>query len=950
MSHIENILVSRQDSAAEVLSLQWRVAKSYVPKVLNTISQVFPHYSLHDESHSETIINCIERILGSENLDCLSSTDLWMMLCAAYYHDLGMVVYSDDYSSVFESDDFVEYVSILQDDSSSPYYEYASVFDKNDKVLTFKSGIELNSTTYSAARYLIAEYLRKQHANRSKMSISEEISLNIPGCKIPKRLLNLIGRICELHTSSFKEVLSLPFEETGMGSDNCHPRFVACMLRLGDLLDLDNNRFSDVLLSTLPSIPSDSLFHKEKHLSMSHILIDHKSIELSSACNDMDVYEITNSWLELLSKEMDRQRAHWNIISPSENKLCLPCVGNIEVTLNDWDMIDGRSRPKFKIDSEKAIEMLQGTGLYKSPHQCLREILQNSVDATYLRIYQESLNNGSSIKTYSHFKELCKSKKIKVILEKEDVDQENVKWSVCVRDEGIGMSKEDLGFLLKTGSKNPEKDKMISRMPEFMKPSGTFGIGFQSVFLLTDMVKLKTHRLGKEETITAELHNPSKNKKGTALIKTSKDFCLFGTEISFSFVVKKIIDSYHLTSDEREASLAVFGHDFVTDDSMDIDAARILHEVRQFAAEALVTIEMDMCGQSISIGGQNKESIFSELSKNGNFEVTVHGKAENFQDLVFYRGQLVEKGSTNLLYLNAFVNILSGNAKQIVSLNRNELQSEYKSELKKCMIGVFTDYVIKNYATLSEKAKPEASMFLLTYDEENKKNHPDGVVNDWRKYRYDGYVKCNDCLGDILSKCRGKSVCIRQSNEYSIQEEGENVIINYPYDDVVHFLHNRLKLEYKYFGLKWINRHQYTLYSNTPCELIADMDGWLKDYCNSHSTARTLMPCMDKYNKLRLKEGAVIPWGTDCTSLFGFNVPQMICPYVKEVEPGLFCHAVGLKWNDGDGNLAQMTFDNRFDPTTTMDEIVNTLRIFRDDTEDIVRNIDKEIRTHRNGA
>ena len=58
-----------------------------------------------------------------------------------------------------------------------------------------------------------------------------------------------------------------------------------------------------------------------------------------------------------------------------------------------------------------------------------------------------------------------------------------------------------------TGSsnKNVEKKKLMDRMPEWMKPSGTFGIGFQSVFLLTEEVTLITRKFNKEAILKAKL-------------------------------------------------------------------------------------------------------------------------------------------------------------------------------------------------------------------------------------------------------------------------------------------------------------------------------------------------------------------------------------------------------------------------------------------------------------
>ena len=109
------------------------------------------------------------------------------------------------------------------------------------------------------------------------------------------------------------------------------------------------------------------------------------------------------------------------------------------------------------------------------------------------------------------------------------------------------MSKSDLSFLTTTGSsnKNIEKRKIVERMPEWMRPSGTFGIGFQSVFLLTDNVKIKTKKLNKEEVLNVSLYNPAGKKEGSVLLQTLlNEHKSFGTDLEFNIVRKSIPDRW----------------------------------------------------------------------------------------------------------------------------------------------------------------------------------------------------------------------------------------------------------------------------------------------------------------------------------------------------------------------------------------------------------------------
>ena len=95
--------------------------------------------------------------------------------------------------------------------------------------------------------------------------------------------------ICAAHTKNFSEVMILLIREVGIDIEDAHPSFISCLLRIGDLLDLDNNRFSEVMLRTLSKIPIDTLNHKAKHLSIESFRVDREIIEITAKCDDYDL-------------------------------------------------------------------------------------------------------------------------------------------------------------------------------------------------------------------------------------------------------------------------------------------------------------------------------------------------------------------------------------------------------------------------------------------------------------------------------------------------------------------------------------------------------------------------------------------------------------------------------------------------------------------------------------
>lgn len=480
MNYIEELLFEKTEKQQEgiIYADQWRFAKSYLPKVLDTISHVFPHYSLHNSTHSETIINNIIKIVGKESIEKLSIVDLWLLLAASYYHDCGMVVTGKDKEDLFrEGSDFLKYVQEKQEDPSSPMNRYATLFEVRDKKLFFKNE-QLTKDSYEGGRFLIADYIRSKHAERSGKRIETEESLHFPGKPIPERIIRILKSICDCHTKTVEEVISLQaIESSGCGVEDCHPRFVVAMLRLGDLLDVDSNRVSEVLLSTLGSIPSDSQYYNQTNRSITHIRIDRSIIEITAECNDYYVADLINRWFQCLNDELVFYMQRWHLIIPSKDFGYLPTVGALIVNLKDYDTFDGKKRPSFGIDSNKAIELLQGAGLYTDSCECIRELLQNAVDATYLRVYKE--NPG--IKDLELFRQKCGHYPIEVkmnCVSKDDSKEKSNRWQIEIKDQGIGMSKDDLQFLSKTGSSgnNIEKKQLIQSVPEYLWPSGAFGI------------------------------------------------------------------------------------------------------------------------------------------------------------------------------------------------------------------------------------------------------------------------------------------------------------------------------------------------------------------------------------------------------------------------------------------------------------------------------------------
>lgn len=750
---LEKILFEKtKDSQSDILYTQWIYDKKLVPRALSLIAGIFPHYSMHDQSHSETVINNIVRIVGEDVIEKFTAIDIWLLLTSAYYHDIGMAIPADRIEETLKSKDFLSYISDIQSDLSHPLYLYASHFKEEHRRLVLKDS-SFNINIYDSVKFLLADYFRRFHANRSEQIIinpEKEISLNSPRGVIPQRLIKILGAICASHTEDFNKVLELPKNEVGIDINDAHPRYIACLLRLGDLLDLDNNRFSDVFLRSVKSIPKDSLLHKEKHFSITHFSVDTTTIDITASCDDYNVANITQSWFEYIRQEIVNQMLNWNNIVPNKSMGYLPTIKNLKVNLNTWRYIHDKEKPRFKVDNEQALQLLKGAGLYQTPWQCLREILQNSVDASLLRLWLEKNENDDfNSPNDSKLLGMLENYPINVTIEEvSKSDNEDMEWKITVEDNGIGLSINDLEYLSITGSsrKNKIRNQIISEMPEWLQPSGEFGIGFQSIFMITDLVHINTKSFFTQQELEIELSNPDSERRGDILIKqvASTYKRKPGTILSFRIKTSPIfpqkekqdytdikINKYKFY---RELYIDPFEHKKVS-----AELEFIIQELNKFAKASCLDIYLSIRGDKHILNDKSKgiNNTFQFFNQEEQIQFNIIPKVKDNETIFYYKGQRIES-RIDFNFLCFEVNILKCNAKDIVSLDRNYLKYEFEFDffevLKKCIIKEIPKYAKEQSSNTD--IQHMISMFVNYYWEDDYNEYLNlDTYQQWKEYQ-----------------------------------------------------------------------------------------------------------------------------------------------------------------------------------------------------------------------
>lgn len=510
----------------EILNSIWHLNKKHIPSAQATISQNFPHFSLHEQSHSETIIKNIESFLGDERIKQLSPTDAWLILMVSYTHDLGMVVYDKVSKEVWISEKFQEYLTVLSTGTDKDLKEAAILLINLKERASDEANKLLPLQIRKAVTLVNGEYFRRIHWKRSKDLIrgdDDEFYQHIQKFHLdtlPNRFTEILADIAYCHGDGFYPTIDrMEYSANGYGNDKMHPRFIACLLRLGDLLDVDDNRFNtfneNVLLNGLPHT---SQLHKEKHAAVKHLLISPESIEVTVDCQTDEVYRVTRQWFDWLQEEVEDQSREWTIIAPPNLSGIPPVIsrGKIKVLYQSTRPPEDLMNLRFTIANKKIFEIIEGGAIYESGSVFIREIIQNALDASKIQlwtticsgVYNFLLKEYNGLNDSATHEEIIASIKFPKDLPPQIWDNFPIEMSVvwkdekkdilqfCLIDKGCGISVDTLIRMTKKVGEGRKADdnfqKFIKTMPYWLKPTGAFGIGLQSIFLVSDSFKMET--------------------------------------------------------------------------------------------------------------------------------------------------------------------------------------------------------------------------------------------------------------------------------------------------------------------------------------------------------------------------------------------------------------------------------------------------------------------------
>ncbi len=468
---------------------------------LNYIPETFPHYTRHTIQHSEEIIAQISRLLFDEGADQpivrLTPMEAYVPIAAAYLHDAGMVAADAEKLEIMTSDpDWLEWVS---HGGGAPRWR---------EIERIRSGTSLTTSARHfvadlQTRFLLAEFVRRRHHLRAGDVIrlyEHELGRFAFNDQMLKRTIADVCIAHGLRHFELDESERFP-ERRDIQGHTVNVRLMAILLRLGDLLDLSYDRACPLLMNAASPIPAESLAHWTQYQRLVHQATSPRRIEITAECENQNEHRVLADWCQWIVEEIRNAR---DLMSHSASNWQPPQASmfGTDTTIKIRPTATANYIPSawtFEMDRDSVLELLS-RDLYQNPLTFIRELIQNAIDANRCQMYidlrrqqllepeyptavDERLRNRYPVTIK------IESRQIRNALSGETED----KQFFIIEDHGVGMDRGIIeNYFLQVGRSYYTTEEF--RRHYRFAPTSRFGVGFLSVFAVSDNVTIETYK------------------------------------------------------------------------------------------------------------------------------------------------------------------------------------------------------------------------------------------------------------------------------------------------------------------------------------------------------------------------------------------------------------------------------------------------------------------------
>lgn len=442
-------------------------------------------YTLHDEVHLLNVTELMARVLGN-TINELNFVEITLLILSAYYHDQGMVLDADEYRELETNDDF----QIFRENWYLNHPNKHEIeLHKSSAELTQDEDSKLSLKLAELETAMLTDYLRTTHAHRSEELVKKLYSTDKRLEVLNVNLADLAAKLCFSHHQNAADLIpenGFEYDEQ-VGTVSVNLPYLAVILRLADILDFDRDRTPDILFNSIHFTSEISINEWEKHRGVYGWKITADEILFSMQFKH-PVYEATArkflGWIDNelrdcheLCAKFPAKFIAYQLQLPYSVKSRIKAANNAYIYSDDLE---------FSLSRNEIVKLLMTDQLYSNPSLCIRELLQNSLDA--LR-YRKALYGCANMDwqegkvEFEHY-----------------VDEHGYEVIMC-RDNGTGMDEKIVkNFFSKAGRsyyRSPEFEHERLKLRQHNKdfdPCSQFGIGFMSCFMLGDRIIIETKR------------------------------------------------------------------------------------------------------------------------------------------------------------------------------------------------------------------------------------------------------------------------------------------------------------------------------------------------------------------------------------------------------------------------------------------------------------------------
>lgn len=412
-----------------------RLVLGLSPILASTVRH-FPYYTRHDAHHGYNVVCRIEQTtrpecFGTEGPASLGPTERFLLITAAYAHDLGMTVFPG------EEDKLLKDLGIAK----SPGWE---------------------------THPLLQSHLRAEHSRRGGKYIEQHAdALGIP---IP--LVSALDKMMRAHNFSIAELekdLHSPYAAEAREID---VRQLAAILCIADALEFSDTRVVDGVIDQIMLDPSaaarTSYLENMKHVCVGGSLAVRPdgNVLVSGTFSEEDVLALAHRTMDEIEGWV---QGYCDVDRRSKQPRLLVRAAPFERNLN---FTGGRfERLGVRLNKRNVIDLIASNAVWRDNRGiAVRELVQNAVEACRYRAH-----HSSDADAYLP--------NVRVIFDRGD-------RSVTVSDNGCGMSERTvLNNFLTVGS---SRSREPGYAQTGYAPIARFGIGFWSVFTIAENVHIET--------------------------------------------------------------------------------------------------------------------------------------------------------------------------------------------------------------------------------------------------------------------------------------------------------------------------------------------------------------------------------------------------------------------------------------------------------------------------